>query len=263
MLTDLAQRWRSGRASYRPAREVIDTRQHEVAMISSDKVAKAFVVEHHYSGSYPAARERVGLYRGPELVGVAVFSIPAQPKALDVLPGSRSTCVELGRFVLLDEVAANGESWFLARCFEMLRTAGYTGVVSFSDPVPRVVAGEILFGGHVGRVYQATNASYLGRSAARTLRLLPSGQVVHPRMLSKIRAQERGHAYAEDVLVSHGAELLREGEDPSEWLARWLPRLTTPLRHNGNHRYAWALRARDRRHLPASQPYPKALDAMG
>lgn len=232
-------------------------------MIDSDKVAKAFVVEHHYSGSYPAARERVGLYRGAQLVGVAVFSIPAQPKALDVLPGERETCVELGRFVLLDEVAANGESWFLARCFELLRGLGYTGVVSFSDPVPRVVAGEVLFGGHVGRVYQATNASYLGRSAARTLRLLPDGAVVHPRMLSKIRKRERGHVYAEGVLVEHGAEPLQAGEDPAAWLARWLPRLTAPLRHGGNHRYAWALRARDRRLLPASQPYPKALDAGG
>ena len=31
------------------------------------------------------------------------------------------TTVELGRFVLLDSVAGNGETWFLARSFDILR----------------------------------------------------------------------------------------------------------------------------------------------
>ena len=34
---------------------------------------------------------------GGELVGVAVFSVPAQPKALDALPCDRDEAVELGR----------------------------------------------------------------------------------------------------------------------------------------------------------------------
>jgi hypothetical protein len=33
-------------------------------------------------------------------------------------------------------VPANGESWFLARCWEMAARQGVRGVVSFSDPVP-------------------------------------------------------------------------------------------------------------------------------
>ena len=32
--------------------------------------------------------------------------------------------VELGRFVFLDQVGFNGESWLLARCFELLRRDG-------------------------------------------------------------------------------------------------------------------------------------------
>jgi len=39
--------------------------------------------------------------------------------------------------VLLDSVPGNGETWFLARCFEQLRTSDLIGVVTFSDPVPR------------------------------------------------------------------------------------------------------------------------------
>lgn len=68
MKTDSVQRWRNGRASYRPAREVITTSDFEVAAIESDRIAKDFVTTHHYSGSYPAARFRYGLYLGEDLV---------------------------------------------------------------------------------------------------------------------------------------------------------------------------------------------------
>jgi hypothetical protein len=259
MLTDTTQRWRDGKPRYRPAGEPIRTTDFDVAKIPGDAVAKSFVCSHHYSGSYPAARVRVGLYRRGDLVGVAVFSIPAQSRALDVLPGDAADKVELGRFVLLDNVPSNGESWFIARCFDLLRADGYTGVVSFSDPVPRSVGGDLTFPGHVGTIYQATNATYLGRSAARRLRLLPDGSVLHERAMAKVRRLERGHAYVEASLVRHGAE--PRGEmDPAAWLRLWVPRLAAPLRHGGNHKYAWTLHKRDRRHLPTSLPYPKFID---
>lgn len=69
------QRWAQGRDSYRPAGEPIQTRLYEVAELD-ELDAKAFVVEHHYSRSYPAARWRFGLHRAGRLVGVAVFSGP-------------------------------------------------------------------------------------------------------------------------------------------------------------------------------------------
>ena len=94
MLTSVAQRWRGGRAVYRPAGTVINPRRYEVAPIAGDAEAREFVTRHHYSGSYPAARERVGLYRGGALVGVAVFSVPVQGKVLDALPCPRAFAVE-------------------------------------------------------------------------------------------------------------------------------------------------------------------------
>lgn len=258
MLTGSAQRWNRKRDSYRPAGEPIDPRRYEVAPIPGDNEAKAFVTDHHYSGSYPSARERVGLYRGPELVGVAVFSCPANYKALDPAPGDNDSRVELGRFVLLDDVPANGESWFIARCFELLRAAGYTGVVSFSDPVPRTDrSGDIVFGGHIGTIYQATNGVYLGRSSARTNRMLPDGTVLHARTIAKIRSRDRGWRYAAAMLEAHGADPLGEDEDAVTWLARWIPQCTRATRHAGNLKYAWALRRGDRRFLPESRPYEK------
>ena len=44
MITADAQRWRGRRASYRPAGEVIDPQHFEVAPISDDATARAFVV---------------------------------------------------------------------------------------------------------------------------------------------------------------------------------------------------------------------------
>ena len=168
MITDVCQRWRGRRASYRPAGEVIDPRRYEVAPIDTDTEARAFVVAHHYSASYPAARVRVGLYRAGALVGVAVFSVPAQAKALDVLPCDRDEAVELGRLVLLDDVAGNGESWFVAQAFAELRRRGFAGVLSFSDPIERRAAdGALVKPGHRGVVYQALPRVATGCRPAR------------------------------------------------------------------------------------------------
>jgi hypothetical protein len=73
--------------------------------------------------------------------------------------------VEVGRFVLLDEVPVNGETWFLARAFAALARDGVEGVLAFADPEPRATAdGTVVFPGHVGTIYQAHNAVYRGRA---------------------------------------------------------------------------------------------------
>jgi hypothetical protein len=253
MITQTVQRWNSGSASYRPAGSVIRTTDYSVCEILED-VAKAFIVKHHYSGTYPAARRRFGLYEHATLVGVAVFSHPCNEKTITNVfkCGRAADGLELGRFVLLDSVPANGESWFLARCRETLR-ADYVGVVSFSDDTPRVTtAGETCFAGHIGTIYQASNASFLGRGTARTLRLLPDGKVLSDRTIQKIRSGERGQAYAIDILRSYGAAPI-DG-DSTHWLTTWLPRLTRTIKHPGNLKYAWSF---SKRVKLESLAYPK------
>lgn len=267
------QRWNCGHDSYRPAGEVIRPSEYDVAEIPDDRTAKEFVELHHYSRTYPAARFRVGLHRHGRLVGVAVFSVPCSDRVLTcVFPGDPLAAVELGRFVLLDEVPGNGESWFLARCFDGLRCGrGLVGVVSFSDPVPRTRAdGRVVFPGHVGTIFQAHNARYLGRGTARTLRLLPDGTVLSDRAVQKIRSGERGWRYAAAILARFGASPLAVESDEQvrvAWLKVWLERITRPLRHPGNHKYAWPLDRRAKRTLWAeprlfSLPYPKRPDPL-
>ncbi len=252
----LNQRWNNRRASYRPAGEVIDTRAYEVAPVD-EITAKTFVLINHYSGSYPSARFRFGLYRGGKLCGTAVFSHPCNDLVLtNVFPGPAVSAVELGRFVLLDSVPANGETWFLARCFEYLRRLDLVGVTTFSDPVPRKTAdGHLVHPGHIGTIFQAFNGAYLGRGTSRTLRLLPNGTVLSDRAIQKIRAGERGWGYAAAQLVQAGAP--PPDGDRTSWLKCWLPRITRSLRHPGNHRYAWPLTKLAKRTMPKSYPYPK------
>src|ERR1700737_669524 len=111
------QRWRDRRDFFVPPEYRFDPSGYDVLELADDTTAKAFVVRHHYSRSYPAARRRYGLF-GPEgLAGVAVFSIPCNNAVLtQVFPVPAAQAVELGRFVLLDRVGFNAETWLLARC---------------------------------------------------------------------------------------------------------------------------------------------------
>jgi hypothetical protein len=242
------QRWRGGRDSFRPSGETIDARIHEVAPLpkvapGAPDAAKAFVEEHHYSHSFPAPRERFGLFRRGELVGVAVFSVPCHENVLTNVFPDADASVELGRFVLLDEVPGMGETWFLARCLRALRREGYVGVISHSDPFPLTsVSGRAVFPGHVGTIYQAGNATYLGRTPRRTIKVMPDGRVFSARAISKIRSGERNWRTSAQPLVDLGAgeppetEELRRG-----WVHEALARFTRTMRHPGNHRYAWSL----------------------
>jgi hypothetical protein len=171
--------------------------------------------------------------------------------------------VELGRFVLLDNVPSNAESWFFARCRELLRREGIKGIVAFSDDTPRTSISPIrslVFSGHIGTIYQSSNAVYLKRSTPRILKVLPDGSIFSDRAASKIRKAERGWRYAANILVKHGAmePPSANPHDPAplkNWLTYWTNLLTRRLQHAGNHRYAWSLS--DSITLPPSHQYPK------
>ncbi len=192
-----SQRWNNRRDSFVLPASAFNPSRTEVVAIP-EKMAKDFVLRHHYSSSYPVARFRAGLmvkpaYAREYLGGVAVFSVPMQsaaiPKYLDC---DHKMGVELGRLVLLDDalLGFNAESWFVARAFRLLRTAlGHlAGVISYTDPIARYSAqGDMIKPGHAGTVYKALNATYEGRASPRTLVVSRDGRVVSERAISKIR----------------------------------------------------------------------------
>ena len=97
---------------------------------------------------------------------------------------------------------------------------------------------------------------FLGRGAPGKLRLLPDGRVMSNRALSKIRVRDQGWRYGVEQLQRAGAGPLA-GDEPAAWLTKWLPRVTRPLYHPGNFKYAFPLDRAARRALPRSRPYPK------
>lgn len=261
MFTPTCQRWRDQRATYRPAGETIRASEYDVQLIPGTAEARSFVLAHHYSGSYPSALVRVGLYHRAELVGVAVISNFASQAALEVaLPlETEGRRAELGRFVLLDRVPANGETWFLARVFELLRAAGFAAIAAHSDPGQRETPSGLVFKGHIGTIYQASNAIYTGLTPARTWRMGHDGTVISDAALGKLRLKKRGWEYVRNDLIRRGAP-----EPSGEWRA-WctaaIAATSRPHRHRGTHRYLWALDKRLRPELPAGKTYPKVRAA--
>lgn len=279
--SDRCQRWSDGRHSFvRRSAGGFDASRYSVERIDH-ATASTYVTANHYLSTFPADKVRFGLYFddpevGRDLVGVAVYGIPASRRVLtnlfpDLEPYVES--LELSRLVLEGDrgqrggrAPANAEGWFVSRCHSELAATGVRGVVAFADPVPRRTAAGALIAGHVGIVYQSRTAVYCGRATPRTLTVLPDGCTLSDRSLQKVRRLEQGHAGVERRLVAFGASVRRDGQDPARWLQEALLAVgATRLRHRGNHRYAFRLGAgpaarRQVRVALAPQPYPKQPD---
>lgn len=267
-MDSLNKRWhRRTQQWVRPeGREVFDPRGFSVDVLPTDLAPRQFVCEHHYEGTMPAVTIALGLY-GPSarLVGVAVFGESAGPTVLSKYAGTlRTHAVELSRFVLLPEVAFNGETWFLARAFRLAqREKGVRAVLSFADPLERRCGELLVKPAHHGTIYQASNALHVGRATPRTHLVCPDGRPFSPRGLSKITGHEKGWEYVTRQLVAAGAPTRATGEDGVSWLAR--VRATpgfTKRRHPGNLAYVFGLDDRARtllrtHHTDAIQPYPR------
>jgi len=244
----LDKRWKNGTERFVVPANVFDPTRYRVDTVSH-RDAKAMVLKEHYSGSWVAARFTFGMYCDRELVGVAVFSVPMSQAVLRAhLAVEPHEGIELGRFVMTPEVGFNGESFFLARALRYLKQADskIQKVLSFADPLERrnTLSGELTKAAHHGCIYKATNAERLGRSSPRWLHVLPNGNVVSPRTLSKIRNEEQGRAYAEALLTRGGIDPRRPFESGRAWLDRTVPTMLR-VHHPGN--YAFGFTLRDRR----------------
>lgn len=262
-----------------PNADTIAPDRFSVDVIDCYKSAKPFVLSHHYSGSFPASRLSLGLFENGKggtsaLVGVCVFSVPVNNASVKKYTGlgyHRQAC-DLGRFVLLDSVAGNGETYFLSRALKQLRMnkPEILSVISYADPVRRIGAdGSLIMPGHIGAIYRDMgNALYRGRAKPRINHYTPDGQLFSERALSKIANRETGFAYAVDELKARNAPA-----PPNDDLAAWIKSLKssgflTGRRHAGNHVYNFALtkaaklaqRAIDRYPFPALDRNPATLD---
>lgn len=276
-----SQRWFEGRTSFRLSREPINPAQFGVEFVDY-ATAKRFVCRHHYSGTFSPNISSFGLFRKDSnstsrLVGVATFAPASNINSVSRWTGIEFAAgAELARFVLLDEVAGNGESWFLTRAltaFKLVRPAVKV-VLSYSDPVPRTrLDGSVVFPGHYGCIYASVNALYMGRASPKTQYIAPDGRVLANRILSKLRHGEIGRAYAERSLVDITGLVRGEEEEPKAFVERALA-VMRAQHHPGNHLYVFPTAA-DRREklailrLPVLRSrslgvaaYPKQVDGL-
>lgn len=266
VLDGWCQRWNNRVDSWQnTTNDFFEPHRYQVKPIG-ETPARVFTTTHHYSKAWPAAQLRYGLIEdGFHLVGTCVLGVPMNPAVLTgpfpaFEPYRQS--MEMSRLVLLDRIAANAESWFVARVFRAAAAQGVRGVVAYSDPVPRRVGGRILMPGHFGIVNQALGGIFYGPGRARFLTTLPDGSVLPERTLSKIRGEEQGAAGAIARLVAMGAPPKPDDQPGQEWLPIALDAVGAYwVDHPGNYRYAWSIGPRwSRRAYPVampSLPYPK------
>lgn len=160
-----------------------------VAPVQS-KIGKAFIIEHHYSHGCHNGPMTYGMFRGNDLVGVCAFATPCSEnvRASVFGPGFVDNVTELHRLVLLEEEPRNSESWFIVRALKLLkqRKPHIWAVLSFADATE----------GHVGTIYQATNAIFTGSSSRACFWVDNDGRLRHPRQnghnITPAEAQERG-----------------------------------------------------------------------
>lgn len=192
----------------------------------SSEAARYAVLRWHYSETMPPIKTvRVGVWWDDVFKGAVIFSRPCrnQHKMFKLSP---TEVCELAR-VALDRHEGFHVTAVVARAIKLLkqRCPALRLVVSFADPAE----------GHLGRIYQAGNWLYTGRSApVRTL--VHQGKKIHRRKFT-------------------GASFDNPRSKPpvgSVWVA--VP---------GKHRYLMPLdRAMRRQVEPLAQPYPQPADAL-
>lgn len=208
-----------------------DFSDYTVSKIDS-KLGKEFVKTNHYSKGIHNGPMCYGLFHKDKLVGVCAFATPCSENVCASVFGydMRRSVTELHRLVLLDEAPKNSESWFIVRALKELKKDKpiYKAVLSFADSTQ----------GHLGIIYQATNALYTGTSGKATFYLDDTGRLRHPRQ--------------------NGINITKEDALEKNW---------KPVKREGKHRYLYILadNKKDRKDLNKklllkSLDYPKIGD---
>ena len=179
-------------------------------------MGKTFIRQYHYSHGSHNGPTCYGLFDASVLIGVCAFATPCSENVRASVFGvdAKDSITELHRLVLFDSAPKNSESFFIARSLHELKKLRphINGVLSFADATE----------GHVGTIYQATNALYCGTSGRATFFIDSDGRLRHPR--------QNGVNISQQVAKSRG----------------WVP-----TKRDGKHRYLFL--------LPNSKAHKKEL----
>jgi hypothetical protein len=133
-----------------------------VAPVSVSDVAE-FARRYHYTGFEGSALWRWGLWNNAVLHGVVAYNLPTRSVCESVFgPDHFDKVWHMGRLVLSEDSPRNSESRLIGLSLKEIEKTrpGIWAVLTYADPSV----------GHIGTVYQATNAIYTGRSDASSVR---------------------------------------------------------------------------------------------
>lgn len=132
----------------------IHVRDTEIGPASVADVSK-FCEKWHYTGRAGSAFWRYGLYYRGELIGVVAYNMPARSVCSSVFgPKYVDTVRHMGRLVLAEDAPRNSESRLIAGSLKQFKRD--------HPHVTAVLTYAATDAGHIGYVYQATNAIYTG-----------------------------------------------------------------------------------------------------
>ena len=153
-------------------------------------VGRDFIRDHHYTKSCHNGPMCWGLFRHDEIIGVIAFANPSSEAVRSQMFGVdyKHTVTELHRLFISDTTPKNAESWFIVRALKELKKVKpeLNAVISFADSTE----------GHVGTIYQATNALFCGTTGRARFWRDSEGRLRHPRQngvnIDPYTAKQRG-----------------------------------------------------------------------
>lgn len=138
-------------------------------------VGRDFIRKYHYTHSCHNGPMCWGLFSEGEMIGVIAFATPSSEavRASVFGPEFKDRVTELHRLFVFDGTPKNTESWLISRGLKGLleKRPNIRGVLSFADSTE----------GHVGTIYQATNALFCGTTGRARFYRDSEGRLRHPR----------------------------------------------------------------------------------
>jgi hypothetical protein len=136
----------------------------------SEEAAKYACENYHYSETIPKGkRVRLGVWEGGEFIGAVLFGAGANTNIGSSLGLNQTEATELTRVALREHEAPVTQILSVARMLIEDEYPGIDALISYADPNQD----------HVGRIYQADNWIYMGKTDSRPF-IVVDGSTYHP-----------------------------------------------------------------------------------
>lgn len=146
------------------------------------KFARGYIAKNHYSKTFPdSTMFCFAGYLGDKIAGIITYGMGTSVNQYtsvfaDIQKGEY---LELTRLWSADTMPRNTESKIISESMKQLPKK-IKLIVTFADPSQ----------GHIGYIYQATNALYIGKSMGGTMLITKEGIVKHQRLIGIYRMRQ-------------------------------------------------------------------------